>query len=149
MGMNLKKWNENLRKKTPTFGGNKIKKEKRKTKNSKEIGIEKIERKIEIEIKKNGTEGKMGSKLKIRVGKTESEIGEIPSHFGGNCEEMGTKSRKKSKIWGKNRNFGEKIENLGKKSKFFRKKIGIFKNRNFQTMAILKMGQNLERWTQN
>lgn len=91
----------------------------------------------------------MGSKLKIRVGKTESEIGEIPSHFGGNCEEMGTKSRKKSKIWGKNRNFGEKIENLGKKSKFFRKKIGIFKNRNFQTMAILKMGQNLERWTQN
>ena len=50
--MNLKKWNENLRKKTPTFGGNKIKKEKRKTKNSKEIGIEKIERKNEIEIKK-------------------------------------------------------------------------------------------------
>lgn len=25
MGMNLKKWNENLRKKSPTFGGNKIK----------------------------------------------------------------------------------------------------------------------------
>ena len=85
---------------------------------------------------KNGTEGKMGSKLKIRAGKTESEIGEIPSHFGGNCEEMGTKSRKKSK-------FGGKIENLGEKSKFWGKnrnfsgkksefsKIGIFKQWQF------------------
>lgn len=91
----------------------------------------------------------MGSKLKIGAGKTESEIGEIPSHFGGNCEEMGTKSWKKSKFWEKIENLGEKSKIWGKNRNFSGKKIGIFKNRNFQTMAILKMGQNLERWTQN
>lgn len=73
-----------------------------------------MKEKMKSKLKKNGTEGKMGSKLKIRAGKTESEIGEIPSHFGGNCEEMGTKLRKKSKFW-------EKIENFGKKSKIWGK----------------------------
>lgn len=58
MGMNLKKWNENLRKKNPHLGEIKLKKKNEKRKIRRKSESKKLKEKLKLKLKKMELKGK-------------------------------------------------------------------------------------------